>query len=769
MQVFLPTFLQATLLLGICLNVAQAATTQELFGEISIRPGQVHEVRFESEPPPVGREAVLALNARLVFERPAGYALALRLRLNGKPLTDERVLNKHGRELLVSGEVKSTAAGNRFVTDYAPDFDVTDKSANYALRNAKATLLELRVTDLLQPGSNALVIENAIDMPSAFVLVVGRGRLELRASIEKRAPKSPPTGTLAVYVPTAEHKVGYELREEMDGVVTLQLNGMAVRIKSQFSTPEGKWRQASNRFFRLQRKLERRDEAVIVRDTFTNLTNENLPLMRRYEATTTGGFKKLWLAGISPVSGDGAKSEPSNPTTFGVIEEMGVGLLPLDDVSLVHVSNYSDGNMLGLADNNLTLQPHGTYTAEWAIVPTAAPDYFAFVNAVRRLRDVNFAIDGSFAFLRADADSVGRWSDEELVNFIRNKSAKYVCITMNNTDHGTTFQSRDFSEWRKEIAQRRRLTPDVKQLAYFHCFIDVTKEASSRFSDERLLRSDGLQADYDDSQVYPLFIPTASNKYGPAVAKNVSIILDTLKLDGVYWDEMEHSRYPYHYGDPWDGVSCDIDPNTMKIGRLKSSVTLLTQPWRLQTARHILDRGVLIANGGSPHTRTMMQLRFPEFVETGSISNCTHAQLYTPIALGDHLTERDAQDAYRVMQEALNYGCLYYWYFDLTVRPSYPTLTKYMFPTTPLELHEGVIIGQERIVTNRSGMFGWDDDSQHEIHVFDAQGREVSDITSPTVARTIRQNSKTLSELRLAEGWSAAIVRRKATSRQKSP
>ena len=33
------------------------------------------------------------------------------------------------------------------------------------------------------------------------------------------------------------------------------------------------------------------------------------------------------------------------------------------------------------------IAPRATYTAEWAIVPTATPDYWAFLNAVRRLID----------------------------------------------------------------------------------------------------------------------------------------------------------------------------------------------------------------------------------------------------------------------------------------------------------------------------------------------------------------------------------------------
>jgi hypothetical protein len=168
-----------------------------------------------------------------------------------------------------------------------------------------------------------------------------------------------------------------------------------------------------------------------------------------------------------------------------------------------------------------------------------------------------------------------------------------------------------------------------------------------------------------------------------------------------------------------------------------------------------MDGHVLIANG-QPHTRTMTGLHFPRFVETGSISNCARAQLYSPIGLGDHLTERSEQDAYRVMLRALDFGCLYYWYNDLTVIPTHPHLTAYMFPTTIMELHEGYVIGRERILTNRSGRFGWGDAAEFDVHVFDDQGREVPEFKAVKVV----QDGKTFVELRLPEDYSAAMVRK---------
>ena len=106
------------------------------------------------------------------------------------------------------------------------------------------------------------------------------------------------------------------------------------------------------------------------------------------------------------------------------------------------------------------------------------------------------------------------------------------------------------------------------------------------------------------------------------------------------------------------------------------------------------------------------------------------------------------------MLTALDYGCLYHWYNDLTVIPEYPTLTEHMYPITPLELHEGWIAGQERIITKRSGLFGWGDQSRHEVHAYDENGRELRDFNSPLVQR----DGTNFSELRLAEGWSAVVI-----------
>jgi hypothetical protein len=745
----------------------------ELAKGAELPPQQKTELRFQGLTVPSGQEGLITLQARLATPRASGYTAALRLRLNGTELDNSRLVNRQREETRVTGQTMTRGAGALLNTSYAPDFEASDRSSAYALQSgAKLCQFEMRVTDLLRAGENRLVIENGVAPEVRRTLVVAAVRLEVRTPSRPKARRSAPVGPLEVIIPRRRRQVDYRLTELADAALELAVNGERFRIESQFSTPQPAWVKGSNHYFDFQRKIERLDEAIVVHDTFTNRTDANLPLMHRHRVLMPGGLKRVWLAGLSPSGLAGSSSDPAQPTSYGITARSGVGLMAIDDVSQVHVANFSAADHVGWADDQCVLKPGAVHAVRWAILPTDAPDYWAMVNAARRLRGVNFTLDGSFAFLRAYPKKLtGAWTDRQFTDFIRFKDAKYVCdgyewpSYKGRFPHGTVFQTIDYSYFRQQMARLRKLVPESQHLMYFHCFLDVLDEAPQKYADARLLTSSGAQADY--GRPYDrIFVPTTSNSFGRDIAKNVELILGPLPkgfgCQGVFWDEFAYSRYQYHYDDfsrattplPWDGVSGDIDPRSMRITHLKSSVTLISQPFRLALAQRILRQHLLIGNG-QPHTETMVKLHFPRFVETGSISNCAHTHLYTPIALGDHLTERSELDAYHVMLRALDFGCVYYWYNDLNVIPSHRHLTRYMFPITPLELHEGYLLGRERIVTNRSGLFGWGDQGRHEVHVFDDQGREVPGFKT----RMVVKDGMTLSELRLPEDYSAAIVR----------
>ncbi len=728
-----------------------------VFDNIEVSGGKEETLAFDAPPVPEGLEAVLVFKARMQFDKVAGCNPALALRLNGKPVESTRMLNKPQRAKARGGDIYSLGAGERIVMFYSPDFEATESDPHYGLVDKyPACHFELRVTDLLQTGKNELAVANT-GTPE-LVLVAAGAHIVFRKHAEGvRAKAGPPTGPLPVIQPNATHETAFTVTEQPDCALDITVGDTTYRVTTRFSTPRPGWATGGNDFFDHTRAVKKQSEAIVVHDTFTNRTDKPLAIMHRHECAIGEGIERVWLGGLDQLDKSGSISQPANPTVCAGNSRAALGLLPLDDVFRLHATAFALAGTIGLADNNLVIAPGATYTSEWAIVPTPAADYWAFLNVARRLMNANFTIDGGFAFLR-NGPLTDVWSDQQVADFIRFKDPKYVCACGHPTyngqfPHGTIFKDLDFTSFRDSFARWRRLEPNRKYLVYFHCFLDVREDGSTLFPDARLLSTDGKQADYGEAS-QRIYIPTKTNSYGVEIAKDVDAILGPIGADGVYWDEHEYSRWLYHYGEPWDGFSGDIDPTSMTVSRLKSSATLLSEPWRLDLAKRILSKGSLIGNG-PPYTRAMAALQFPCFVETGSITNCTQAHLYSPIALGDHLTERSELDAYGILLSALDFGCVYHWYNDMNVIPTHPHITSYMYPITPLELHEGYIIGKERILTNRSGLFGWGDMSTHEVHVFDDTSREVPDFK---VSESV-QNGARFTELRIAEGWSAAILR----------
>ncbi|MBL7645711.1 MAG: hypothetical protein JNK74_05905 [Candidatus Hydrogenedentes bacterium] len=731
---------------------------QPLFDALVIPQGGKERLTFEAPAAPEGQIAVIRLMARLDFKQVAGYTPSLRLVLNGVGLSGERLLNKKLRQASRGGDVYSMYSGEQLAAYYSPDFEAPNHDNHYGLQDGVIPcLFELDVTDLLKVGANDLVVQHSADERIKEVLHAGQAELVFRApAAAERAKAGPPTGPIATIAPGTSHRTTYTAAVLPESRIALKFGDTEVMIESQFSTPAPGWVTGSNDYFRHSRRVEERGEGVVVFDTFTNLTSENLGIMHRHQAKLGADLKRLWIAGLEQSDQAGQASTPANCTTFGASEKWGLGLIASDDVFRVHSTNYGAEGSVGVADNNLVLPPGASYTAEWIAVPVPAPDYYTFINIARRFMEANFVIEGGFAFLRS-GELTDVWSDEQVKNFLEWKDPEYVCASIFSNykgryAHGTAFQQVEHESFKKSFARWRGLY-DATYMVYFHCFLDVTDEGVERYADARTLRPDGKQADYgkEDQRIY---LPMTGNLYGAEVRKNVDVILDEIGADGVYWDEHEYSSVQYHYGEPWDRISGDIDPKSMQVRGLKSSVTLLTEDWRVGLAKYIQSRGPLIGNG-APYTRAMTALEFPCFVETGNITNCTLSHLYSPIALGDHLTEHSQQDAYATMLAALDYGCVYHWYNDMTVTPTHPTITSQMFPITPLELHQGYIIGKERIVTKLSGRYGWGDASQHEVHVYNERGEEVPDFMAPFTT----EEGKTWTELRIGEDWSAVIVR----------
>jgi hypothetical protein len=504
-------------------------------------------------------------------------------------------------------------------------------------------------------------------------------------------------------------------------------------------------------------------------DRITNISDQDLPVMFRHQTRVDRKSGKLFIGGLPVAQARLNSNNGARPTTLMLWDKSALGLVSEDDITRAQGDNFVDQDEVGIRDDRLVVGRGKTVELEFSVYPVDSGDRYAFINRVRRNWDVNFTVQGSGTMTSSYAPAPGmnlQMTDARLKDYLDNKSVHYaIAAVWNFNFDGLPTQPTPVNVGARKMMDRiRAVRPDISQLDYFHCYAgyqdprDLTEHVvqteKKLFHQDEIQRPDGTAADYSNPNV-PLFLPTQDSAWAKAQEKLIDYRIQTPGVNGIYWDEMPYSAFKYDYNPAhWDGVSADVDSTTHRIIQKVTNVALASQAWRLRMVGKIMKQGPLVGNTG-PFTRSFTKLHFLRFVETGLFSNIVNCQLFTPIALADNLTEHTEADAYKDMVRGLDYGAVFYWYAP-EVDATYPTLTSYMFPVTPINLGHGYLIAKERILTNRSGYFGWDDNSDFEAVVFDGRGNKTDAIKIPRVQR----DGKTFAEVRIPEGYAVAIVRK---------
>lgn len=728
-----------------------------------IEAGASATVKFPSREAATAEVALLTFQARLQSPRIGGSTYAMRLQLNGQPLEPEHIINKPRQLTMREGRKLNWFASPGWRVPYAPDFTANEKSKSpIAAADPEPHRWTFDVTRLLRPAGNQLVIAAISQIPLTSPLTLGPIELVFKPSehvkrVKWEEEEEPVWSGPSLFVPAKTHRVDCRAEPRGERALRVTAGGESFDIESEF-------RCADPKSFRVKRSVRPLAECVEVTDTIENLTDGDIGLMVAHRVRLAGRkVESLHLCGWPKTTKEGSQYQAMHPSVFVATEAGGFALLARDDVFRVHCRSALEGGAASINDERFGLAPRARYTMRWNFFPVPSRDYWDFVNAARRALDVNFTLDGPMGFISMPRASAPQMTDVDLKAFADNRSLRYVSANIPYTDkpphrylHGTGYlEAHDWATRSKELLQRLvKLRLGLIPVTYFHEFCSTETGAPEKYRDARILHPDGTQANYPYSYPLPLFCPTLDNSYGRVVPGFFDWARRAVGARGIYWDEMDGTSETFTFDGRWDGHTVVMDPKTLKILRKPAMITLLSQEWRIKQAKDILKRGPLIANG-QPQTESMMRVHFLRFVETGDINHLIHAQLYTPVGLGDHLTEKTEKDIARQIRAHLRFGCLYY-YYSSHIPTTYPQLTSRMYPFTPIELRPGVLIGRERILTARSGTFGWGDRSKHEVHAFDETGREVPDFK----AETTRCDDATLTELRLAKGWSAAILRK---------
>jgi len=628
-----------------------------------------------------------------------------------------------------------------------------------------------------------------------------RARQAQKVSFDYPLPSVTPPPSPAVEVverlPAVPEPPRYEVEVAPGGGLLVKFAGRTFRVESSYSYPNGgfnrltagvpepggdpEWRveaadrigsthraRASGKFYEIVRVVEPGDTRILVRDTIRNKSGDVIGIILSNHVNVGA------MQGVKV-------TQMSNPTVFVAHEGIGLGLIALDDLYQLQQNTYSADGLAGIQDAHFGLDTGADYTLEWAIYPTATDDYYEFINRVRRDEGLTSTVEGTWV-------GVSRYNvpARETIDLL---NARYVALgtpwyPVDAPAHAprVSIEGIEFMEYPKECARVRdffaavkRAHPDVRVMIHVAHGLYCCNRPDALFPDSRAIGSDSRQFDYgggsesyylrywtkemfDDNWRWWIFYPSADNSFGKAMIAAMEYMMDEMGATAMWADGYICGYVPGMYSyDRWDGHSVTIDPGTKLVTRKKNLVPYTALPILRQVIRLIAERGGVLITNGCPGPRSLWKEHYLTSNETGGgdarpIGGLHLGRSVTP--LGNPGAIQNERDIYRDILSKLDLGALYWWYGGQNLI-THNTLVEHMYPITFESIHAGVVRGRERIITKRSGVFGWPGERfLHAVHLYDARGAETRHGFLTTVDR---DGART--RVQLQKDQSAAIVR----------
>jgi hypothetical protein len=732
------------------------------------------------------RQIRLYVDARFDWKTLGGYTGGMKITINGQAVTGSRLLNKPLKFKTRNGSRSKWAKpeSKNFVIMYAGNFSnaiTTNKHYIYSLieKNQHPFRFVFDLSGMAQHvGKNKLVIHSTHNVG----LVIENVRLEINEHAMPRINdpstliKPAPTGPLKDCLPKTPTKINLSVNISDNGAMKIKVNDNTFTIESKLSLPNGKWLylkdgakwqnlQKGNNFefirsspeYQLKRKIEIKSDHVKIYDTFINLRNKITGVMFENIMHLPEKPLKILRHGIETELA--RISSSTNPTISAKMNNFLAGLVAEDDI--LRNQNYfkKETQAIILGDKSLGLPPKGSHTLEWSIYILPGGSYYDFINAVRRNWNSNFTWEGPLAFPRSK--KITDWNVRNVTPaFIKNYLAKYpVKLVMTHLatsprisrkrstienpwiGHGTAIPQ--FTWWYNRtkalVKVMEKVAPKVKVYAYIHKNICTEPGFPNKYRDSVALQN-------NINKQRGRFIPTPNNSYGKALKKVYQYIVDNLNAN-IYMDEICLSVTRWAPYKEWDKCTVQISPSNHKVIKKLSIPNLLTKPWLENMIQYLKDHNKELLANGPPATRTLQNHHVLHFVEEGmGETGLIAAHLSTPLAWNGYTM---GQPGYKLLQNSLNFGALAITWSGIW--------SDHLFPFTPIELHSGYLIGKERIITNRSGRFGWGDNSRAEVYIYNGNG-ELTII--PGVKETSSGN-KVFTEIRMPSDHMAVLVRSK--------
>ena len=593
----------------------------------------------------------------------------------------------------------------------------------------------------------------------------------------KPSPLTSPAEKVVASLPPEAEPTSFDMKVGKGGGFQLAIKGESYSCESRISWPNGdfnrltaddqsyaqgekSWKtdaratgkgrykiDASGAFYTIEREVEAFPTHVYVKDTYTNTTDKDLGLLIYNEIPVKlDQVTKSLLSGNEKLGRLPVLGYPDyGPTLFFTDANTGVGVIPIDDVYVVHAVPYVEKGAAGVCTEKFALPPGASYTLEWAIYPTGSGDYYDFINNFRKAEGRISTVDGAPGFISYGPMNRRQVPDRDFVEKRGIKIGILSCLSRAADDPGVSIEGIEFMDFPKEMqllkgqaAAFHKMHPGLNVVFHIAHSLYMTNDPD-RFPDSKVILANGKQAIWGASEPYVskqrqkegwtwwIFYPTPGNSFHDAMMKSVDVMMDDLGYDGGFMDGFFSgyiSQWSYDTDLRWDGHSADLDLKTKTIKRKVNSVLLLSQPSMIEYSRKIRDKGGVVIGNSAVFTRSIANEKYIIYdSECASGPGLHTAPNVTALAAPPFKTEKEI---YLDMLDKLSWGMLFL-YYNERLHLDYPSLAARQFPMTFEEIRSGMVRGKERIVTMNSGVYGWPGKRDlHVVHKFDDRGAPVS-------------------------------------------
>lgn len=777
-------------------NATELVDTSVLAREWEVAAESSEELRFELGNF-AGKQVRLRLDGRIDWKDWMGNTFAMTILINGQPLEGRRLMNKPLAFTMREGSTLywTERNGNSYRLVYGPDFSdrlKSDTSLMYGFPEEDQNPFHFMwdITPYVLAGKNTIQVSSpeGMDLALKFRDVA----VELGDPIPYQDPSAgiveevapAPTGAVPTYVPKAPAVFAPEITVFPSGNIAFNVRQSAFLLESRSSLPDGKWTGSptqtgkvlkqgdthtvkwSGPGYDVERTVTLHKDHVSVSDTVQNLTGDLLGVMLENRLKLPAKAEHLLLAGRE-IAWVTETRNAFHPTVMAILPDVTVGLVAENDLFRTHNTLFRSEKAIGLADYSLGIPGKEHRTLEWSIYISPEGDYWDVVNAIRRNWKANFRMIGPVTFTGSPGEWGAYWpndlTDARLKEWLKARNhAIAMVMTHVATDpsiapgdatveknfwhHGTAIPGS--SHWKENtraaVRKLKEVAPEVKVFAYIHPNLTTEVGHEQKYRDSVALERDGSQAQSVYKPGFGLYIPTLNNSYGKALEKVYQQHIDDLDAN-LYVDEITvavPTEGPYP---EWDGSTVAIDRQTHAVTGKLSNATLLMQPWLDRMMAYARSKGKTAFVNTAPPTRSMLNWKIQHITEDTGPAGIYSTHLSTPLAWTYDIGELPG---YQHIRESLSHGAISFarsggW-------------SDHLFPITPIELRAGVMIAEERILTNHSGRFGWGDRSKADVLVFDGEGNHVE---NPD-AREVEENGEVLTELRMPGDHFAVLIRK---------